>query len=55
MKDEYGVVVIIEFCGLKSKMYATIDENDHEKCTIKGHNALIDLNKYEEALFQKKI
>ena len=55
MKDEYGVVVIIEFCGLKSKMYATIDENDNENCANKGHNALIDLNKYEEALFQKKI
>ena len=55
MKDEYGVVVIIEFCGLKSKMYATIDENDNENCANKGHNAFIDLNKYEEALFQKKI
>ena len=55
MKDEYGVVVIIEFCGLKSKMYATIDQNDNENCANKGHNAFIDLNKYEEALFQKKI
>ena len=55
MKDEYGVVVIIEFCGLKSKMYATIDENDTENCANKGHNAFIDLNKYEDALFQKKI
>ena len=55
MKDEYGVVVIIEFCGLKSKMYATIDENDNENCANKGHNAFIDLNKYKDALFQKKI
>ena len=55
MKDEYGVVVIIEFCGLKSKMYATIDENDNENCANKGHNAFIDLNKYKDGLFQKKI
>ena len=55
MKDEYGGGVIIKFCGLKSKMYAIIDESNNEKCTIKGHNGFIEFNEFENTLFQKNI
>ena len=55
MKDEYGRVLIIKFVGLKSKLYAIIDEGNNEKCTIKGHDAFIQFNESENTLFQKKI
>ena len=55
MKDEYGRVLIIKFVGLKSKLYAIIDEGHNEKCTIKGHDAFIQFNESENTLFQKKI
>ena len=55
MKDEHGGVLIIKFVGLKTNMYAIIDESNNEKCTIKGHNAFIQINKFENILFQKKI
>ena len=38
MKDEFGGVIIIEFVGLKSKMYS-IKEIDGKQCnTAKGLN-----------------
>ena len=55
MKDEYGRVLIIKLVGLKSKLYAIIDEGNNEKCTIKGHDAFIQFNESENTLFQKKI
>ena len=55
MKDEYGRVLIIRFVGLKSKMYAIIDKSNNEKCRIKGPNAFIQFNEFQNTLFQKKI
>ena len=36
MKDECGGIPIIEFCGLRSKMYSYIKENDKYCCKAKG-------------------
>ena len=38
MKDEYGGKSILEFPGLKSKMYSISDESNNEKITNKGHS-----------------
>ena len=55
MKDEYGGVLIFKFIGLKSKMYSILDENNNEKSTNKGHNALIEFKEFEDKLFRKKM
>ena len=36
MKDECGGIPIIEFCGLRSKMYSYTKENDNYCCKAKG-------------------
>ena len=46
IKDEYGGLLILEFIGLKSKMYSILDENNNEKCTNKGKNAFIEFQKF---------
>ena len=38
MKDEYGGKSILKFVGLKSKIYAILDESNSEKITTKGHS-----------------
>ena len=55
MKDQYGLVLIIKFVGLKSKMYSILDENNNEKSTNKEHNAFIDFQEFYDTLFQKKL
>ena len=55
MKDEYGGKSILNFVGLKSKMYSILNENNKEKCTNKWHNAFIEFKEFEDTLFQKKI
>ena len=59
MKDECGGIPIIEFCGLRSKMYSYIKENSlKECCKAKGikKNVVekeIKHNNYIETLFNK--
>ena len=36
-------------------MYAIIDKSNNEKCRIKGPNAFIQFNEFQNTLFQKKI
>ena len=55
MKDEYGRKSILEFVGLKSKMYSITNEGSYEKSTNKGHNAFIEFQEFHDTLFQKKI
>ena len=50
MKDEFGEVIIIEFVGLKSKMYSIKKIN-----TAKGVSIVIESNKFKDVLFNKKI
>ena len=58
MKDECGGIPIIEFCGLRSKMYSYIKENEKYCCKAKGikTNVVakeIKHNNYVEILFNK--
>ena len=55
MKDEYGGVVIDEFVGLKSKMYAIKKINGSESSTAKGVNIAAEFNEFKDVLFNKKI
>ena len=41
-KDEYGGTLIINFVGLKSKIYSILDGNNSGKITNKGHNAFTE-------------
>ena len=51
MKDEFKVIPINKFIGLKSKMYCIVSEND----TVKGVNISIEFKEHENVLFNKKL
>ena len=55
MKDELNGVKIIEFVGLKSKMYSLIAENDREVNKAKGVNLKLRHNEYVDVSFNKKV
>ena len=55
MKDALNGVRIIEFVGLKSKMYSLIADNDKEVNKAKGVNLKLIHKKYVDVLFNKKI
>ena len=55
MKDEYDGVIIIEFIGLKAKMYAFKKIDGGESSTAKGVNIATELNEFKDVLFNKKI
>ena len=55
MKDEYSGVIIIEFIGLKAKMYALKKIDGGESSTAKGINIATEFNEFEDVLFNKKI
>ena len=55
MKDEFGGVIVIEFVGLKSKMYS-IKKIDGKECnTAKGVSIATEFDKFKDVLFNKKI
>ena len=51
MKDEFKVIPINKFIGLKSKMYCIVSEND----TVKGVDISIEFKEHENVLFNKKL
>ena len=55
MKDEYGGVVIDEFVGLKSKMYAIKKINVSESSTAKGVNIAAEFNEFKDVPLIKKL
>ena len=55
MKDEYGGVIIIEFIGLKAKMYALKKIDGGESSTAKGINIATEFSEFEDVLFNKII
>ena len=55
MKDEFGGVIIIEFVGLKSKMYSIKKIDDKEHNTAKGVSIATEFDKLEDVLFNKKV
>ena len=55
MKDEFGGVIVIEFVGVKSKMYS-IKKIDGKECNAaKGVNVATEFDKLKDALFNKNI
>ena len=55
MNNEYGGNMIIEFIGLRLKMYSILDANNNEKNTSNGHNAFIEFQEFYNKLFNIKI
>ena len=55
MKDEFNGVKIIEFVGLKIKMYSLISIDDREVNKEKGINKKLRHEEYVDVLFNKKV
>ena len=55
MKDEFNAVKIMEFVGLKSKMYSLVNVDDGEINKAKGINKKLRHEEYVDVLFNKKI
>ena len=54
MKDELGGVIVVEFDGLKSKMYS-IKIDGREYNTAKGVSIATEFDRFKDALFNEKI
>ena len=54
IKDEFNGIKIVEFVGLKSKMYSLISSDDKEVDKAKGINKKLRHNEYLDVLFDKK-
>ena len=55
MKDEFGGVIVIEFVGLKSKMYS-MKKIDGKKCnTAKWVSIATDCDKFRDVLYNETI
>ena len=55
MKDEFNGNKIVEFVGLKSKMYSLISSDDKEFKKAKGINKKLRHKEYLDVLFNKKV
>ena len=55
MKDEFGGVIVVEFVGLKSKMYSMKKIDGKEYKTAKGVSIATEFNKLKNFLFNEKI
>ena len=55
MKDELNGNKIVEFVGLKSKMYSLISSDDKEVKEAKGINKKLRHKEYLDVLFNKKV
>ena len=55
MKDEFNGVKIIEFVGLKSKVYSLISVDSREVSKAKGINKKLRHEEYVDVLFNKKV
>ena len=55
IKDEFGVVIVIEFLGLKSKMYSINKIDGKEYNTAKVVSIANEFDKFKDVLFNEKI
>ena len=55
MKDDFSGVIVIEFVGLKSKMYSMKIINGKECNTAKVVSITADFDKFKDVLFKEKI
>ena len=53
MKNEQSEVIIIEFIGLKAKMYSIRKIDGSESSTAKGVNIATEFNEFKDVLFKK--
>ena len=55
MKQEFGEVIVIEFVGLKSKIYSMKKIEGKEYNTAKGVSIATEFDKFKNVLFNEKI
>ena len=55
MKDEFGGVTVVEFVGLKSRMYSMKKIDGKEYNAAKGVSIATEFDKFKDALFNEKI
>ena len=55
MKDEFGGDVVIQFVGLKSKMYSIKKIDGKEYNTAKGVNVGTEFDGFKDVLFNEKV
>ena len=55
MKDELSGVIVVEFDGLKSKMYSIKKIDGREYNTAKGVSIATEFDRFKDALFNEKI
>ena len=55
MKDEFGGVIVVEFVGLKSKMYSMRKIDGKECNTAKGVSIATEFDKFKDVLFNEKL
>ena len=55
MKNEFGGVIVIEFVGIKSKMYSMKKIDGKEYYTRKGVSIATAFDKFKDVLFNEKI
>ena len=55
MKDEFGGVTLVEFVGLKSRMYSMKKIDGKEYNTAKGVSIAPEFDKFKDALFNEKV
>ena len=55
MKDKFGGVIVIEFVGLKSKMYSEKKIDGKEYNTAKGVSIANEFDKFRDVLLNEKI
>ena len=55
MKDEFGGIIVVEFVGLKLKMYSTKKNDGKEYNTAKGMSIATEFDKFKDVLFNEKI
>ena len=54
MKDEFGGVTVVEFVGLKSKMYYIKKIDGKQYNTAKGVSIATAFDKFKDVLFNQK-
>ena len=55
MKDEFGGVIVIEFVGLKSKLYSMKNIDGKECNTAKGVSIATEFDKFKDVFFKEKL
>ena len=55
MNDEFGGVIVVQFVGLKSKMYSMKKIDGKECNTAKGVSIATEFDKFKDVLFNEKI